>query len=143
MGCSASVAPSTTIQSIQKVDVGTDTMDSKLSIGTTHPIETVKQLIETSTQTDDLEVQVKTNEIKPTEEIHENRDLFLKDTRTVELSNERNESVDPLDNYINSRFNQEFDYPNQFGNCYIKQKKRMMQLISYELILPKVIFIKF
>jgi len=59
MGCSASLIPTTTIQSIVKVDAATNTVDDDSCSNPLLTISSVKHLIEISTRTDDLQVDVK------------------------------------------------------------------------------------
>lgn len=98
MGCGASVAPAPTIS---KVDVGTNTIDIDSST------ETVKRLIETSTQTNNIEVKI--NERIPNQE-NQNEDLnYPTVIRTLDDPINRNESIESIDDHINPRFNQEVD----------------------------------
>jgi len=109
MGCSASMTPPTVIQSIKKIDVATNTTVDDFFLNPIPPISPVKHTVEVDTQTDDLQGDVKTNETTSSNE-NDKRDLHLKDDDDAQnISNNRDESVDPIDNCIYSRFNQGFD----------------------------------
>jgi hypothetical protein len=55
MGCSASVIPPMTIQPITKADVATDTTDDESFLNPIVMVNPMKDLMEVSTQTDDLQ----------------------------------------------------------------------------------------
>jgi hypothetical protein len=84
------------------MDVATNTTVDDFFSNPIPPINPVKHTVEVDTQTDDLQGDVKTNETASSNE-NDKRDLHLKDDA------QNDESDDPIDNFINPRFNQDFD----------------------------------
>jgi hypothetical protein len=108
MGCSASVIPPMTIQPITKADVATDTTDDESFLNPIVMVNPMKDLMEVSTQTDDLQIDLKTNQTASSEE-NNNTDSTLKYDDLQKISDDRDESVEYTDNQINPRFNQDLD----------------------------------
>ena len=108
MGCSASVRPLTTIQSVNKADAQTNTAPSDFPSNPIPVIEPSKQLVEISVQTDDVPIDVKTNQrtVPSRNDEHDFASEEDNPSRTVENEEEPHESIDA---HINPRFSQDSD----------------------------------
>jgi hypothetical protein len=108
MGCSGSIAHPAVIQSITKVDVATNTTVDDFFSSPIPQINSVKHMVEVDVQTEDLQSDIKKNQTTSSNE-NDKRDSNLKSDDEQKISNNRDESVDPIDNFINPRFNQDFN----------------------------------
>jgi len=106
MGCSASMTPPTVIQSIKKVDMATNTTQDDFSLNSVPEINPIKHLVEISTQTDDLQVNVKTNQTVSSEE-NQNKDSNLRCNDSQKVLDNQDEPVEWTGDHINPRFNQD------------------------------------
>lgn len=108
MGCSASVASPNTIQLVEKLDAETNTTPDDFPSSPIRVIEPSKQLVEISVQTDDIQMDTKTNQRTIVSRNDENDSISKDDdpVRTLEYQQEPHQSID---DHVNPRFSQELD----------------------------------